>query len=84
MAATTVPLALLRAQQRLRDYIVVSSCLAGATAVLTVTLVVVLDRGVTGWLLAMIGANFATLVAAVVVVPWGAVDRLTGPGSAPP
>jgi len=70
VAATTVPLAVLRAQQRLRDYIAVTGVTALANAGLTVLFVVVLDGGVRGWLLATVAANVIALLAAAVIVPW--------------
>ncbi|HEX8157774.1 MAG TPA: lipopolysaccharide biosynthesis protein [Solirubrobacteraceae bacterium] len=70
VSATTVPLSLMRAQERLRDYVVLSIVYAAATAAATVMLVVVLDAGVGGWLLAMLLANLAAFVAACRVIPW--------------
>lgn len=70
VSATTIPLSLMRAQQRLRDYVVLSALYAGATAVSTLLLVVVLDYGVRGWVVAMLITNLATFLAAVRLVPW--------------
>lgn len=70
VSATTVPLSLMRAQQRLRDYVVLSVLYAGLTAGSTLVLVVVLDGGVGGWLVAMLITNLATFLAAVRLVPW--------------
>lgn len=70
VSATTVPLALLRAQQRLRDYLVLNAISAVATAAFTLTLVVGFDAGVPGWLLAVLLANLTAAIAALRVVPW--------------
>ena len=65
-----MPLALLRAQQRLRDYLVLNAISAGATAAFTLTLVVGFDAGVPGWLLAVLLANLVAVMAALWIVPW--------------
>lgn len=70
VSATTIPLSLMRAQQRLRDYVVLSVIYAGATVVSTLVLVVGFDAGVGGWLFAMLIANVAAFGAAVLVIPW--------------
>lgn len=70
VAATTVPLSLLRAQERLRDYLILNAVLASTTSIFTVTFVVVLDEGVQGWLIAVLLANAVSLLAALVVIPW--------------
>lgn len=70
VAATTVPLSLLRAQQRMRDYLKLSVIFTGATSVATLALVVGFDAGVRGWLIAMLLANLAAFAAAVRIVPW--------------
>jgi O-antigen/teichoic acid export membrane protein len=70
VAATVLPLAILRAQQRLRDYLVVSLITTTANATLTVLLVVVFHEGIRGWLVATVFANVAALAAAAVIVPW--------------
>lgn len=72
VAATTVPLSLLRAQQRMRDYVVLSLIYTAATVVLTLTFVAGFDAGVTGWLLAVAIANAAGFAAAVRIIPWRA------------
>jgi O-antigen/teichoic acid export membrane protein len=70
VGATTLPLAVLRAEQRLRHYIAITGVTTLATAGFTVLFVVVLDAGVTGWLVATLVANTATLIAAGVLMPW--------------
>lgn len=69
VSASIVPLALLRAAERLRDYLVLTSVTGGATATLTLVAVVGLKGGVTGWLIAVVVANAMTLVAAVRLIP---------------
>lgn len=69
VSGTVVPLALLRAAERLRDFLVLTSVTAGATAALTLVAVVGLRGGVVGWLLAVVVANALTLVAAVRLIP---------------
>ena len=80
VAANTVPLAVLRAEQRLRDYLVLNMVSAVAATALTVILVVGLGMGVTGWFAALIGANIAAFIAAVIIVPWGRLERFDGTG----
>ncbi len=78
VSGTVVPLALLRAEERLRDYLLLAAVTAGATAALTLVAVVGLDAGVVGWLVAVIVANALTLAAAVRVIPFrrhAGVDR---------
>lgn len=74
VAANTVPLAVLRADERLRDYLLVTATSAFGTGILTVIGVIVLDGGVTGWLSGVTAANALTLVVALRVLPW--VPRL--------
>ena len=69
VSATVVPLALLRAEERLRDYMILSSFTALTTAALTLVAVVALDGGVAGWLVAVVVANAMTLVAAIRLIP---------------
>jgi O-antigen/teichoic acid export membrane protein len=78
VSGTVVPLALLRAEERLRDYLVLAAVTAGTTAALTLVAVVGLDAGVVGWLVAVLGANAVTLATAVRIIPFrraGGVDR---------
>ena len=69
-SATAVPLSLLRAQQRLREYVLLNGAQAVGTAGLTVGLVVVLDAGVLGWLVGVMIANGVTLLLAIWAVPF--------------
>ena len=62
VSATVIPLAMLRAQERLRDYVRLSMAYVVATVGLTVLLVVVLRWGVLGWMLAFAGASAVLLV----------------------
>lgn len=59
-----VPMAVLRAQERLRDYLRLTALQGGSTALLTVVLVVGLGWGIRGWFL-------ASLISAVVVLGGG-------------
>jgi O-antigen/teichoic acid export membrane protein len=69
VAATTVPLAVLRADQRLRPYLLVTVTSALGTSGLTLLFVVGFDGGVVGWLGATVVANAIALVVAALVVP---------------
>ena len=51
-AATLVPLALLRAQERLGDYLQLTALQVGVTPILTILFVAAFDWAVTGWMLA--------------------------------
>jgi O-antigen/teichoic acid export membrane protein len=78
VSGTVVPLALLRAEERLRDYLVLAAVTAGTTAALTLVAVVGLDAGVAGWLVAVVVANAVTLAAAIRIIPFrraGGIDR---------
>ncbi len=70
VAATTVPLAILRAGKRLRDYLVVTGTSAVSTAGLTVLFVVVFHDGTLGWLVALCIANACTLTIAAITLPF--------------
>lgn len=70
VSATVVPLAFLRAEERKRDYLIVTGiCTLGST-LLTVVFVVFIHGGVTGWLLALLIANILALLVAVRLVPY--------------
>lgn len=69
VSATVVPLALLRAEERLRDFVVLAAVTALATAGFTLVAVVALDGGVMGWLIAVVAANVVTLGVAVRLIP---------------
>jgi O-antigen/teichoic acid export membrane protein len=70
VAALTVPLAVLRAEQRLRTFLVVTSVSTVANVGLSLFFVVGLRWGVRGWLAAAIVANLLTLGTAIVVIPY--------------
>lgn len=70
VASTVLPLAILRVQRRLRDYLVVSLVTTASNATLTLLFVVVLHDGVRGWLAATVLANATGLAAAAIIVPW--------------
>jgi O-antigen/teichoic acid export membrane protein len=70
VAATTVPLAVLRAANRVRDYLILNGVIAAASTGLTVILVVWLRTGVIGWLVALIVASSVGLVLAMRIVPY--------------
>ena len=69
VSATVVPLALLRAEERLRDYLALTAVIAATTAGFTFFAVVVLDAGVRGWFISVIAANAVTLLVAVKIIP---------------
>lgn len=78
VSGTVVPLAALRAEERLRDYMILTFLLGASTAGFTFLGVFVLERGVTGWFVAVIAANAVTLLAAMRLVPLrfsGGFDR---------
>lgn len=70
IAAQSLPLPLLRAQERLRGYLVLMGINAIGGAATAATLVVVLGFGVPGMLIGGVVANLATLIAAMFLVPW--------------
>ena len=79
VSGTVVPLSLLRAQERLRDFVILTVVTGGSTAGFTVLFVVGLDGGVIGWLVGVVVANAVTLIAAVRIIPLRlttGVDRL--------
>jgi O-antigen/teichoic acid export membrane protein len=80
VTATIVPMNVLRAEQRLKDYITLTLVAGGSTAVLTVLSVVLLRLGVTGWLAASLIASGLTLAAAIYIVPWTRADRFDRDG----
>lgn len=69
VSATVVPLALLRAQERLRDYLILTGVIAGTTAGFTLLAVVGLGSGVAGWFVAVIAANGVTFLVAARLIP---------------
>jgi O-antigen/teichoic acid export membrane protein len=70
VAATTVPLALLRAEDRVREYLLLNAVIAATATCLTLTLVVWVRVGVMGWLLALVVANSVGLITAMRIVPY--------------
>jgi len=70
VAATTVPLGVLRAQERIGPYVVLSVIAGVTTTSLTVLAVVVLHLGVVGWMAGVALANAVVLAAAMVTIPW--------------
>jgi O-antigen/teichoic acid export membrane protein len=74
-AATVVPLVVLRVNERLVGYVVVSGANAIATTTLVFIAVVVLHLGITGWLGASAASNVLLLGAAAIVLPWHHGER---------
>jgi O-antigen/teichoic acid export membrane protein len=70
VVATTVPLTVLRAQQRLKPYVVLTAVSGVANAAFTVIFVVGLRWGVIGWLLGTLCANALALLVALFVIQW--------------
>jgi O-antigen/teichoic acid export membrane protein len=70
VSATTLPLALLRVDRRLRGFVVVNTAGTIVTIGLELLLVVGLRTGPAGWLIALNLGSAATLVLAMVVVPY--------------
>jgi O-antigen/teichoic acid export membrane protein len=75
IAATIVPLTVLRAEQRLKDYITVTVVAGISTAVLTVLSVVILRLSVIGYFGATLAANGLTLAVAIYILPWRRRER---------
>lgn len=80
VAATVVPLTVLRAEQRLRDFVILTAAFGIATTLLTLLFVVVLRWGVVGWLVASVAANLLSLFVAMAVLPWSRVDQFDREG----
>ena len=70
VAATTVPMSVLRAEQRLRAFLTVSTVATLTNAGLSLIFVAGFRWGVRGWLLGIITANALTLVTSIAVVPY--------------
>jgi O-antigen/teichoic acid export membrane protein len=70
VASLTVPLTVLRAEQRLGAFILVSGCSTLLTAALSLGAVVGLEWGIAGWLGAGAVAGAATLLVSMIVVPF--------------
>ncbi len=67
-AATVVPLALLRAQERLRDYLRLTALQVLVTPVLTIGLVAIVDWGVVGWMVAYALSSGILLVRGLILL----------------
>jgi O-antigen/teichoic acid export membrane protein len=80
VGATVVPLTVLRVEQRLRDYLILTAVTGTSSAVLSILFVVVFRFGVAGWIAAVLLANVLTLIAGLFVIPWGRVDHYDIPG----
>jgi O-antigen/teichoic acid export membrane protein len=70
VGATVVPLTVLRAEQRLKDYLALTAVVSVSATALTLLFVVGFRLGVTGWLIASLLANGLSLLAGLVVIPW--------------
>lgn len=70
VSATVLPLTVLRAEERLGDFIRLSALMAGTTSGLTIAFVVWLDWGVSGWFSGAWLAALATWAMAARVLPW--------------
>ncbi len=70
VAATRVPYAVLRSQQRLRGFMVINIGFAVVTALASALAVLILHSGVIGWLVAVAVANVIELGLAMWVVPF--------------
>ena len=67
-SATLVPLTLLRAQERLSDYLQLTALQVLVTPVLTVAFVAVFDWGVAGWMLAYAVSSLILLIRGLVIL----------------
>jgi len=74
VGATLVPLTVLRIEQRLKDYMMLTAVTGISTTVLSILFVVVLRFGVAGWIGAVLLANAVTLIAGLIIIPWGRID----------
>jgi O-antigen/teichoic acid export membrane protein len=70
VASSTVPLAVLRAEQRLRSFLAVTTVATITNAGLSLLFVVGFGWGIRGWLVAVIVANVATFTTAAVAIPY--------------
>lgn len=70
VGSTIVPLTVLRAENRVREYMLLTAIVTLTTTCLTVSFVVWLHTGVTGWLSAIMIANAAGFVAATQIIPY--------------
>ncbi len=70
VASTTVPMVVLRAENRLRDYMVIMIWTTIISTGLSLVLVVWIHGGVIGYLLSVIAGNVVALVAVLRIVPY--------------
>lgn len=70
VSSTVLPFTVLRAEERIGDFIRLNALMTLITTALTVTFVVWLDWGVTGWLGGTILATLVTWVWTVRILPW--------------
>ena len=75
VSANVVPMAVLRAEERLAEYLILTLATAIATAAATLIGVVALDGGVLGWLIGVAVANTITLVLATRLIPFRTPGR---------
>ncbi len=75
VASTTVPYAVLRIRRQLNQFVFLTVSNGIAVAIMTLLLVVVLGKGVEGWLVAAVVANVFSLIAAFWIVPWARAAR---------
>lgn len=76
VGATVVPLAVLRAQERLSSFVAINALSGVLTTAGIYVGVVAFDGGTTGWLVGIFVANALVLAASVAIVPFrpGAID----------
>jgi O-antigen/teichoic acid export membrane protein len=79
--ATLLPQALLRAQERVRDYVALNVLLAVVNTGSTLLFMLVFRWGVAGWLAGTLLGYAVCLAAAFRLVPWPAISRSTFDGS---
>jgi O-antigen/teichoic acid export membrane protein len=77
--ATTVPMTVLRAEQRLKDFLALTAVSGVTTAAFTVGAVIFLNLGIHGWLVAALLANTFVAIAAAIVVPFRRPDPMDWP-----
>ena len=84
VSASVLPLAVLRAEERLRDYIKLTTAFALTYTGSALFFVVGLRLGVTGWVIANLGAATFSLIVSlrIVRIPWGASFERTLIGGA--
>jgi O-antigen/teichoic acid export membrane protein len=78
VAASAVPLVIMRVEQRLGDFMALAIVDAVATTTLTVALVVWQRDGILGWLVAAAVSNAVLLLAATWIAPWDRGARYSG------